>query len=379
MKSIGIYIHIPFCEKKCYYCDFNSYGGKKDLIGEYLKGLTKEIQQHRQLLEGYEANSIFIGGGTPSLLSGIEMEGLMEVIKGSINVKPYVEISMEANPGTLIQENLKGYFAAGINRLSMGLQATQQALLKKLGRIHDYGDFLANLEVAREVGFSNINVDLMFALPGQKLKDWENSLQQIMDLGIPHISAYSLIWEEGTRFETLKNKKILMPIEEELELEMFHSTRDLLKKSGYLHYEISNYAKPQYECRHNILYWKNQNYIGLGAGAHSYFDRRRYHNEETIEGYLKAIDEKRSPILDIIEVSKNDEISETMFLGLRLTEGVLIDEFTQRFGASPLMIYPEILPKLKRDGLIDFNEKKIALTDKGIDLANLVFQELLID
>ena len=379
MKSIGIYIHIPFCERKCLYCDFNSYSGKKELISEYLEGLKQEIRLHKGMLEGFEAESIYIGGGTPSLLSGKALESIMMALKENIRIKAGAEISMEANPGTLNKENLKGYFNSGINRLSMGLQACQDKLLSKLGRIHSYQDFLNNLEDARAVGFSNINVDLMFALPGQGLKEWEVSLMKLIGLDIPHISAYSLIWEEGTALEGLRDKSLLSPADEELELAMFHTARSILKNSGYNYYEISNYAKPDFECRHNIVYWKNQSYVGMGAGAHSYFNNRRYSNETTIEGYLKAIDKMGNPVKEVIEVSRTDEISETMFLGLRMTKGINIEDFKHRFGVTPMEVYPNILPKLKADGLILYNDEKIALTDRGIDLANLVFQELLID
>lgn len=349
------------------------------MIGEYIEGLKKEILLMEKSLEGHEVGTIFIGGGTPSLLSGKELEDLLVAIRSSIKVRSDAEISMEANPGTLNKEKLKAYYEAGVNRLSIGLQACQEELLKKLGRIHSYQEFLCNLEEARNVGFRNINVDLMFALPGQRLKDWEGSLTQLVALDIPHISAYSLIWEEGTTFEGLRSDKLLQPIDEELELEMFHRTRAILEKMGYKHYEISNYAKAGYECKHNIVYWKNQNYVGFGAGAHSHFNKRRYQNENSIEGYLKALKGNMSPISEASEVTIKDEISETMFLGLRLTEGIVMEDFIKRFGKSPLEIYPDILLRLKDEGLLYIDHKKIALTSKGIDLANLVFQELLLD
>ncbi len=379
MKSIGIYIHIPFCERKCLYCDFNSYSDKGHLVKDYVEGLKREIRLHRGNLEDYEAGSIFIGGGTPSILSGKQLESIMTELRKSISIAKDAEITMEANPGTLNKDKLRDYFNAGVNRLSMGLQACQNQLLRRLGRIHSYQDFIANLEEARTAGFNNINVDLMFALPGQQLKDWESSLKQLMALDIPHISAYSLIWEEGTAFEGLRERKILMPIDEELELQMFHTARELLQKEGYRYYEISNYARPSFECKHNIVYWKNNHYIGMGAGAHSYFNNRRYHNQEAIEAYLSCINEGKSPVKNIIEVTRNDEISETMFLGLRLINGIAVEDFTNRFGIAPLEVYPVTIPKLLRDGLIIYDNKRIALSPKGIDLANLVFQELLLD
>ncbi len=378
MKSIGIYIHIPFCQKKCLYCDFNSYSGKGHLITDYVEGLRREIQLHRETFEDYEAGSIYIGGGTPSILSGKELETVMTALREGIRIASDAEITMEANPGTLSRSKLSAYFNAGVNRLSMGLQACQEELLRGLGRIHSYRDFVTNLEDARSVGFRNINADLMFALPGQRLEDWQSSLMQLTALEIPHISAYSLIWEAGTAFEGLREKNLLKPIEEDIELEMFHAARGLLQKKGYSYYEISNYAKPGFECKHNIVYWKNQCYIGLGAGAHSYFNNKRYHNQETIEAYLSCINEEKSPIKNILAVSKNDEISETMFLGLRLIDGMAVEEFKNRFGVTPLDIYPAVIPKLQRDGLIIYDNKRIVLTTKGVDLANIVFQELLL-
>lgn len=379
MEALGIYIHIPFCERKCYYCDFNSYSGKKGMLGEYVEGLKKEILLIKGLVEEHEAATIFIGGGTPSLLSGGELEDLLRAIRGNVKVKAGAEISMEANPGSLSKENLKAYFGAGVNRLSIGLQACQERLLRKLGRIHSYEGFLSNLEEARRAGFENINVDLMYALPGQRMKDWESSLMQLGALEIPHISAYSLIWEEGTPLARLKQNKLLRPMEEELELEMFHRARVWLAEMGYRHYEISNYAKPGYECKHNIVYWRNQGYVGLGAGAHSYLNKSRYQNEDTIEGYLRSINKNVLPVSGKIELTVEDEISETMFLGLRMTDGIAIEDFIRRFGKSPLEIYPEILPRLEQNGLVKLDSKKISLSSRGIDLSNLVFQELLLD
>jgi oxygen-independent coproporphyrinogen-3 oxidase len=323
----------------------------------------------------------------------------MESITSNFSVSKNAEISIEANPGTLNKLKLQSYRDSGINRLSMGLQSCNNAYLKELGRIHTYKEFISNLEDARKVGFKNINVDLMFALPNMKIKEWEKCLIEINDLEIPHISAYSLIWEDGTKFQQLKYDGYIKPIDEDLELEMYHLTIEFLKNKGYSHYEISNYAKKGYQCKHNITYWKNQNYVGLGAGAHSYYENKRFNNANKIQDYIALTNKGNSPVKNtmpqtgtvlacrkntdslaaavenVISISRADEISETMFLGLRMTKGILVEEFAKRFNESPLAIYKNELEKLREQKLILFDDKSIKLTQKGIDLSNIVFCE----
>ncbi|AOY77571.1 radical SAM family heme chaperone HemW [Clostridium formicaceticum] len=378
MEPLSIYIHIPFCQKKCYYCDFPSYSGKEDFIEDYVKALKKEILLYAEEAAAYEIKTVFIGGGTPSVLQGKHLEKITSTLYKCYKLSREVEFSIEANPGLLNLEKLKSYYHSGINRLSMGLQACQNHLLEGLGRIHRYEDFEKNLEDARKVGFSNINVDLMFSLPNQSIKNWQDSLKKVVDLEIPHISAYSLIIEEDTLFETwLEEGKIYKP-QEEVELQMYHDAINYLKSRGYLHYEISNFAKPNYPCNHNITYWKNQQYLGFGAAAHSYFKQERFHNYQEIEGYIKRIGEKKKPVATRNLLSRRDEISETMFLGLRMIEGVTVRDFEARFRQTPLQIYGKTLEKLKKQQLITYNDDFVKLTPKGIDLANLVFQEMLL-
>jgi len=383
-KQIALYIHIPFCESKCYYCDFNSFSGKNELIEDYINALIKEINYYSGKLSEYEISTVFFGGGTPSILESNQILLIMDSISSHFNSSKNAEISVEANPGTLSKQKLQSYRDSGINRLSMGLQSCENAYLKDLGRIHTYQEFLVNLEDARKVGFRNINVDLMFALPNMTAREWEDCLIQINNLEIPHISAYSLVWEDGTKFQQLKQGGHIKPIDEDEELEMYHLTIDYLKSKGYSHYEISNYAKEGYQCKHNIIYWKNQNYIGLGAGAHSYFDNKRFNNANKIEEYITLINGDNSASLslefslaveNIIQVSRADEISETMFLGLRMTEGIEVDEFIKRFNESPFKIYMKELDKLKKQELILYDGKILKLTQKGIDLSNVVFRE----
>lgn len=378
MKPLGLYLHIPFCERKCLYCDFNSYSGKGELIDEYVKGLMKEIDLYKEELIQHKIKSIFIGGGTPSLLSEAQLHALMEHVTRECTLMDKVEITLEANPGTLTPEKLKGYFKSGINRLSLGLQACQGHLLKTLGRIHSYEDFLRNVEAARKIGFHNMNVDLMFALPQQRPEEWRHTLKEMVALEIPHISSYSLIWEEDTPFEHLLSEGKLKTMDEEIELQMYHEAIAYLKGSGYEHYEISNFAKANHRCVHNQIYWRNENYLGLGAGAHSFLGKRRFSNGHTIEKYLNHLKEGLVPVVESNEVSYLDEVSETMFLGLRMMEGISIPGFTKRFGSSPLALYEEQLKKLKRDDLIEITDQRIYLTPRGIDLSNIVFQEMLL-
>ena len=377
MESISLYIHIPFCFKKCYYCDFNSYSGKQHLIEDYVKALKKEIIMYKFILSNYRIDTIFLGGGTPSVLEGDQIAVIIDTIKRHFNVKDNIEISLEANPGTLNYNKLKKYYSSGVNRLSIGLQACQDYLLKTLGRIHNFEDYLKNLEEARKAGFININTDLMFSLPGQKEEHWKECLEKIVLLNVPHISAYDLMIEEGTLFSKwIKNKIIILPNEEK-QLEMYHYTIKYLKEKGYIHYEISNFAKPGFQCRHNMTYWYNKQYIGLGAGAHSYFNKKRFNNVNGIEEYISFIKNGNEPIKNKIDISTRDEISETMFLGLRLIRGISIEEFTKRY-ISPFEMYEKQIEKFSKQGLLEWDKTHIKLTPKGIDISNLVFQELLL-
>ncbi len=379
MKSISLYVHIPFCQKKCYYCDFNSYSGKQHLIKDYIEALKKEIIMYKFILNNYRIDTIFFGGGTPSILEGDQITDIIDTIKKHYVVRDGAEISIEANPGALNYNKLKKYYSSGINRLSIGLQACQDNLLKTLGRIHSFEDYLKNLKEARKAGFTNINTDLIFSLPGQKKEHWEKCLEKIVSLDMPHISAYSLIVEEGTPLNNwVKNKIVALP-DEEIQLKMYHHTIKYLKEKGYIHYEISNFAKSGFQCKHNMVYWYNKQYIGLGAGSHSYFNKKRFSNVNGIEEYIDLVKSNKTPIEDEIDVSIKDEISETMFLGLRLIEGISIDEFTKRFNISPFEIYEKQIKKFSEQGLLEWDKTHIRLTQKGIDISNIVFQEMLLD
>ena len=379
MKEIGLYIHIPFCIKKCSYCDFCSFDTINNKIENYISALISEIEMRKEILGKHEVKTIFIGGGTPSIVDIFEMDRLLKSISKEFTISPQVEFSMESNPGTLTEEKIKFYLNGGINRLSIGLQAWQEHLLEKLGRIHSRRDFLRNYHSARELGFNNINIDLMFGLPEQTYEDWEITLKEVSSLLPDHISAYSLKIEDNTKFSSLvESGKLILPKEEE-DRKMYHRAIHFLGENSYNHYEISNFAKEGKECRHNMVYWNNEEYLGVGLGAHSYLNKSRFSNVEDMDQYMKMIQNKTLPCTFHGCTTLKDEIEETMFLGLRKIEGINMKEFTNRFGISPGKIYYKQLEELENEGLIFIKNGNIRLTMKGIDLSNQVFIEFLLD
>lgn len=372
-KKIGIYIHIPFCKQKCYYCDFISFCNKDDLIENYINALKKEIESQK-IKE--EIDTIYIGGGTPSYLESKYIVELMEEIKKK-DVLKEAEITIEVNPGTVTEEKLKNYKKSGINRLSIGLQTSKDELLKEIGRIHDFEQFLETYKIARKVGFKNINVDLMIGLPNQKIKDIKETLQKIVDLQPEHISVYSLIVEENTPIaKKIDTGELELP-DEELERNMYWYVKSTLELNGYVHYEISNFAKMDYESKHNMNCWAQSEYIGFGTAAHSYINYIRYSNTENVEEYIQNVNcrsfEKN---ININEIQSDDDIrKEFMLLGLRKIDGVKISDFKNKFGDNPIYLYRNILQKLYNEDLIKVDENNIRLTNKGLDLANLVWEE----
>lgn len=380
--ELELYVHIPFCIKKCRYCDFLSAPASAYTREVYLKRLCRQIRNFRAE-EEYEIRSIFIGGGTPSLLSGDEMKLLFESIHDRFVLDPGVEITAECNPGTLTPEKLSAYAACGINRLSIGLQSADDQELKLLGRIHTWDEFLRNYEAAREAGFQNINIDLMSALPGQTISSWERTLTLTAQLHPEHISAYSLIIEEGTPFyemyadaEDKRSRGLDQPMlpTEETEREMYWLTDSILASHGMHRYEISNYALPGYECIHNIGYWRRIPYAGFGLGAASLIGSRRYRMTEDLDAYLRGDDSEK----DVVLLSQKDEEEETMFLGLRMTEGVSLDEFRKTFGVSMYSLYGSTIEKLRSLGLIEAAGGRLRLTAKGTDVSNPVLAEFLL-
>ncbi|QEK12372.1 oxygen-independent coproporphyrinogen III oxidase [Crassaminicella thermophila] len=378
MKEIGMYIHIPFCAQKCLYCDFCSFSATEEMISKYIDALIKEMKIYEEKLRKCKIKSIFIGGGTPSIISINKMDKIINGIHSNFNLKEDLEFSIESNPGTLNKEKISYYLNHNINRLSIGLQAWQDFLLKKLGRVHNSKEFVRNYLLAREIGFKNINIDIMFALPNQSINHWQETLRNVVTLKPEHISAYSLKIEEGTVFNQLYKKGELHLPDEEKDRKMYHFTIDYLLENGYKHYEISNFAKEGQECIHNKIYWENEEYIGLGLGAHSYLNKIRYSNTTDLKDYIENID-KKNICVHKEEISIKDEIAETMFLGLRMMKGISIKKFTKKFGISPLKVYSNEICDLKEKGLLQVDDQVIRLTRKGIDLSNHVFVAFLLD
>ncbi len=374
-NEIGIYVHIPFCKKKCDYCDFISYCNKDNLIKDYVEALKIEIQSQNIKPE---ITTIYIGGGTPSY---IDSKYIIEII-GKIKekkVSPNAEITIEVNPGTVTKEKLEDYKICGINRISIGLQSTNNILLKEIGRIHDFDQFIETYKLAQKVGFKNINVDLMLGLPNQRIKDLKESLEQVLKLKPKHISVYSLIVEDGTPIANKIEKGELQLPDEELERNMYWFVKNTLELNGYKHYEISNFAKKGYESKHNLNCWNQKEYIGIGVAAHSYRDITRYSNTENIEEYIENVKKGEFNKNKIIhEVQKEDDAKkEYMLLGLRKINGIDISQFKNKFGDNPIYLFRNELKKLTDEKLIIIDNNTIRLTNKGLDLANLVWEEFI--
>ena len=372
MKKLGIYIHIPFCKRKCAYCDFISFSNKTKLIEKYIKALKTEIEKCKINKGNYIVKTIYIGGGTPSFIESKYIVEILNNIKKKFNISEEAEITIEINPGTVDEQKLKDYYNSGINRISFGLQSTRSELLKLLGRIHSYSSFLEGYNLARKIEFKNINVDLMIGLPVQTLEDVKKDLERIIELKPEHISVYSLIVEKETKIEEkIKNKELYLP-SEELERKMYWAVKKKLEEAGYAHYEISNFAKLGNESKHNLSCWNQEEYLGFGLAAHSYVDNIRYSNTIDFEEYFdfpensKIIQEKQT---------QEDKQKEFMLLGLRKIEGIKISDFKNKFIDNPIYLYRESLNKLVTQGLIEIDIDSIKLTNRGIDLANLVWEE----
>ena len=368
-----LYVHIPFCVKKCEYCDFLSFSAGSAAKKMYTDALQLELKSAAAECEGETVSSVFLGGGTPSVLEKGQIGAIMECIQENYQLSEDCEISMEANPGSLNPQKLREYHQCGINRLSLGCQSTIEEELKNLGRIHSFEEFVENYEMARSIGFSNINVDLMSAIPRQDVKSWEKNLRTIAVMEPEHISEYSLIVEEGTPFY---ERKLQLPSEEE-ERQMYEMTAEILGEYGFHQYEISNYAKVGKECRHNIGYWQREDYLGVGLGAASLRRNCRFSNTRVMETYLQDAAHPEKIRENLEELSMRDQMEEFMFLGLRMTEGISREKFLKEFQISLEEVYEKQVRKLKRLGLLEEQGKFLRLTRKGISLSNQVFVEFL--
>ncbi|SCH37108.1 Oxygen-independent coproporphyrinogen-III oxidase [uncultured Clostridium sp.] len=372
----GLYIHIPFCVKKCNYCDFNSFKLDKNLKSTYLEDLRKEMELYKNEVSE-EITSIFLGGGTPSILNGGEIKYIFKSIKENFKVSDNAEITIECNPGTLTVDKLRAMRECGINRLSIGLQATQNNHLKYIGRIHSYDEFEKNYKEALKEGFKNINVDLMYCLPNQTFEEWKESLEKITHLNPTHISAYSLILEEGTELYNMHQRKEFKLMDEDTDIDMYEYTINYLNSKGYKQYEISNYAKEGFECEHNILYWKCEHYIGLGPGASGYIKNIRYRNVCDLNEYHKMIEKNEKPIESKEILSKQDSIEEKIFMGLRMNDGIKFNDFKNKFNIDFLEVYKSQLRDLSEKGLISITEESMKLTQRGREISNSIFIEFM--
>ncbi|WP_456266784.1 MULTISPECIES: radical SAM family heme chaperone HemW [unclassified Bacillus (in: firmicutes)] len=372
------YIHIPFCEHICHYCDFNKFFIKTQPVDEYLAALEKEMQHTIEQKGEQELKTIFIGGGTPTSLTVSQLDKLMNSIHSVLKpTKNLIEFAVEANPDELSLEKLHVLQAAGVNRLSFGVQTFEDDLLKKIGRVHQKKDVLTSFERARAVGFDNISLDLMFGLPHQEKHHVMNSLETAFSLGAEHYSVYSLIVEPKTVFYNLMQKGKLHLPPQEREAEMYELVMDEMERHGLKQYEISNYAKPGFESQHNLTYWSNEDYFGFGAGAHGYVDGIRNVNAGPVKHYLELIDQTGFPYKETHQVTKAEQIEEEMFLGLRKIEGVKSADFQAKYGAAPEALFSTVLEDLEEKGLIVKDDMGIRLTRKGKLLGNEVFQAFL--
>lgn len=397
-RPLGLYLHFPFCVRKCRYCDFLSFPSGEAGRKIYLERLKEEIKARGAIYQDYNIETLFIGGGTPSLMTGQQLTELLDTVRASFHVSPVGEWTMECNPGTTDAETLRIYRNAGINRLSFGLQSMNDEELKYLGRIHTAKQFAENYQAARRVGFENINIDLMSALPGQTTASWLDTLNKAAAFEPEHLSAYSLIIEEGTSFWDLygddrsgeadadgiiadgvvgqQGKAAILTLpDEDSERQMYHLTKKILAEKGYERYEISNYARKGFECRHNLIYWQRKDYLGLGLGAASMVGNRRFSNVSDMTSYMHDWSYCQEEILD-----RKAQIEETMFLGLRCTAGVSDRMFTEKFGQSMMDIYGDIIRKYLSEGFLIYNpsDGRLAFSEAGTDVSNWILSDFLL-
>ncbi len=374
----GMYIHIPFCHQICHYCDFNKVFFKNQPVDEYIESMGQELAIMRQ--EGIsfkEVETVFLGGGTPTSLSEKQLERLLEIIHEYVDVSSLKEFSTEANPDELTYGKLIVLKKGGVNRLSIGVQSFDADLLRKIGRTHGPDDAARVVGEARKAGFDNISIDLIYGLPGQTIAQWQDTLDKALALNLPHYSGYSLIVEPKTVFYNLMNKGKLPLPGEDIETEMFTMLIEQMESKGRKRYEISNFATPGHESIHNLLYWENATYAGVGAGAHGYVDGIRYSNIGPITKYMEKTALGERPVQQTHLVTKTEAMEEEMFLGLRKSNGVSISLFQEKFGKSLEEVYGETLQSLINDGLVERNDDAIKLTHRGVYRGNDVFQQFL--
>lgn len=378
MERFGIYIHIPFCVKKCSYCDFVSFCSDEKTWEQYTNAVVCEIE-NKKIENPKKVTTIYIGGGTPSLIPENYIVKIINTVKSRFKIEESAEITIEVNPGTVTEKKLVAYKNAGINRISIGLQSAEDRILKLIGRIHNYQTFLSTYNLTRNIGFENVNVDLMLAIPTQTKGELLNTLNKVIELKPNHISLYSLIVEENTEIKKALEVGNLEYVDEKVEREMYWKTKRILEKNGYFHYEISNFAKRGFESKHNMDCWNQEEYIGFGIAAHSYINNKRFSNISNLEEYIKNINEENfEKNIELHEnQTKQDKMKEYMMIGLRKIDGISISEFERRFRISPLFYFRFEIDKLVKENLLEVDLDYIKLTKKGLDFANIVFEEFI--
>ncbi len=376
MDKLGIYVHIPFCKSKCKYCDFISFSCKESNIKEYFDVLIKEIQ-NTKYNKNKEVTTIYLGGGTPSVPDSKYIVNTLQTIKKVFTISSNAEITIEINPGTITKQKLVDYKNAGVNRISIGLQSTNDRILKLIGRIHNYEQFINTYNLVKEVGYNNINVDLMLGIPTQTEDELIDSVRKVIKLNPNHISIYSLIVEENTEIKKMIDNNKIKMISEETERNMYWKTKNMLQKNNFNHYEISNFAKKGYESKHNLDCWNQEEYIGFGLSAHSYIDKKRFSNTENFNEYIQNKDNLDKNIIISEIQDRQDQCKEYMLIGLRKIDGVSISEFERKFRINPLFYFRFEISNLVQKELIEVDLDKIKLTKKGLDFANIVFEEFI--
>jgi len=378
METISLYIHIPLCVKKCAYCDFASFSGRMAQRDRYVQAVCREIRAQAAFFGRRQVYTVFIGGGTPTLLTGVQIEAIMDTVRDCFDLLPHAEISMEGNPGTLTADHLQAYRKAGVNRLSLGVQSMDDGLLAAIGRIHTAEQAQEAVRMAREAGFDNLNLDLMYGLPGQTAAQWKETLQKAIALLPEHLSCYSLILEEGTQlFDSVRAGEAAPLPDEDAMDEMDALTARMTAEAGYVQYEVSNYAKTGKACRHNMVYWECLPYLGVGLGAHSDMDGRRFYNPENWEAYLKMAESDDVQRQDEGRNRRDDRMFERMMMGLRQTKGVDCVRFEQDFDAEPAAIWPKTIKEMIDKELMTSNKERIALSHRGMQVMNGVLVSLM--
>ena len=396
-KPLSLYIHIPFCKHKCIYCDFLSFDNETNTRQiQYINALMSEIRMYKSFADRYTVKTIYIGGGTPSILDEAMIGNVMDTVKHIFRLDRFPEITIEVNPGTIKYTDLLSYRKYGINRLSIGLQSADDVILKRLGRIHDYEEFLQGFESARRAGFENISVDVMSSLPGQDVHTLVDTLTKVCELSPEHISVYSLQVEEGTPLYEREDLKSLIP-DENVDRDMYQLTKKVLRSFGYKRYEISNYSKPGYESRHNCVYWTGGQYIGFGLGAASFFKGQRFNNTSDLDEYIEIGDDIREELTKDTDINRlyesavsvlrknvdtiyiDGRMEEFMYLGLRMTAGVSREEFKSRFGRDIFEIYGDVINKYIKQGYMKLDKDRVRLSDAGIDVSNYILADFILD